>query len=177
MSKPAKLTWRVAHSTPTAYLLLAVVYPLSFVAPLPGGLREAAPWAIFAVEMAMMAAFVRHQRVLCGICASLTAQDGADAAERHAWKLRRHHDRWFRYWGTAAIWVSAVVTALFHLPPTVFRIGVVIALICASLFFQAWNVHMLLTPWCPDCRGGWEDGGAPEPAPEPDPSSTKQLPV
>jgi hypothetical protein len=168
--------WRLAHFASPAYVALAIIYPLSLLSPWDG-LQLAIVTSVILGDVALVSAVMRHERVLCGICASMTPLDGTLQADRHDGALRRYHNRWFPAWGTVLLLFAIAVSVTFNLPDLVIRLGNSASLLCSALVFSSWNAHRLLAPWCRYCRRPWEDDGDPEPSPNPDPSSTKQLPV
>lgn len=127
--------------------------------------------------------FTSHARGLCLRCMELAPHDPQTAVNREMRSLRLAHvleDRnplWFLpiIFGWV-IWsaiiglacsqliddhglVYAIVEPLIAFPPLLY-------------FDRAMKFHNWLRPWCPMCKP-WDDGGAPEPSPTPDPSGAK----
>lgn len=167
--EPSSITVWLTHAMPALCVInLATSVPtwLGWSA-----FREVVSGVGVGAFFAMLAALTHVSRArLCVACTKQTPLDPQAAIERHSWALfithlaaRRPLYTWLWMVGIMALGITAVHVlgvSLFYAPW-----DIAFTLLC----YSEWR-HHYLQPWCPYCRGGWEDGGEPEVVPEPDPA-------
>lgn len=176
MLTPSRIS-RLAHAAPPAFLVLAVLYVVAMGTILMPGMSVISTVLLACVVVTQLVlgySCWRHQRMLCPRCAAMTPLNCQQEAERQDRKLRNYHDPRIGLVGLALMFLPQILGLVFDLPLIVGQAGIGVALAITALIMQAWNVHLLLQPWCRYCRRRrrrWEDGGPREPSPDPAPSN------
>ncbi len=169
--EPNLAVTRFVHAMPTLCVLNLVTSVPAWLDWHAATLRTVTDWVGMAAFFGLFAALGHVARTrLCVDCAKQTPLDPQAAIERHGWALfithlaaRRPLYSWLWLVGIMVLGiVAAHVTGvrLFYAPW-----DILFTLLC----YSEWR-HHFLQPWCPRCRGGWEDGGDPEFVPDPDPA-------
>lgn len=177
---PRFLMTYLAHLAVNGLIVVAALLPVSLTLALVPALMIPGAVLLIADAAALLLfliATVLHERLMCSICAAMTPLPGEAAAAKHDRRLRRYHNPWSIIWALISMVAVPGVAILLHLSFVVGQLGTSMVLVFIALEVRAFHVHRVLAPWCPYCRRyrRWEDDGAPEPSPDPAPST--ELPV
>lgn len=168
------ITARLAHNVPrmaVVYLVLAVPawFRIDF---LRTGSFGMVIWLLgFVVGIVMLVSLLHTTRAdLCALCASEMPRDPQKDVACKRWALIFAHAV-----GTSALFTALLTFGLLAVAVWLVDISgwglfyIPFDIYWAALCYSGWR-HHYLTPWCPFCNGGWEDGGDLEVVPEPDPA-------